>query len=166
MFGNYYVTLHGMEKISRREWLARVGSFTLGSVFLSSCDSNVTRGIGTDMTATSENESILLEKVNCRRCYACMPCRYGVDIPANFIFLNSALTEGEIPATSESPDFYSKGLDFLARYETVLTDGAQAQHCIDCGECSQICRHGVNISAELEKITALTDMLRNYRAKE
>ena len=164
MFGNYYVTLHDMDSMNRREWLARVGSLALGSLVMSSCESG-SRHVSQFTGANDKNhEPISIGIINCRQCDACMPCEYGVDNPGNFALLNASVKDKKLPDSSESPDFYDLGSEFLAMYEAEIPDKAQAQHCICCDKCLSVCRHGVNISKELEKITALTDLLRDYRS--
>lgn len=153
-----------MDKMNRREWLARVGSFTLGSLVMSSCQPSVK----SELLVPSENGGVAgpltLEIVNCRQCDACMPCPYGVDITGNFSVFNRALRNKRLLSSSDAPDFYEQGLKFLAEYESKLSEKTRSHHCIDCGECLSACRHGVKISKELEKITALTDRLRDYRS--
>lgn len=154
-----------MRKVSRRQWLMQLGGVVFCSTAFSSCRlslsdkvSEISFGMAKEYEPISENA--------CMDCGNCMPCEYGIDIPGNLLFVGDALKGGYMPGLLSDTDFKPKGSVFLARYEAVLSDPEQSQHCISCGACLETCPVGIDIPAALSRITVLTDLLRNLRCIE
>ncbi len=155
-----------MQKITRRQWILRTGTAALTPIFLSSCRPG---SISRDVKSVSPRIAdayVPLELTGCVACDNCMPCPYGIDIPSNFLFVDRAIDEGKAPRAIDSPDFSEKGAKFLSMYENKIPDEAQTQRCIGCGRCSGVCPAGIDISAQMLKITALTDVLRSLRCRQ
>ena len=77
--------------------------------------------------------------VPCTGCGYCMPCPYGVDIPAAFRCYNLKVTEGARTARLE----YTKTTAFRMK-------GGPASLCTECGVCVPCCPQGIDIPRELQ----------------
>lgn len=153
------------EDISRREWMKRVGSFTLGSFMLSSCRPELSREINElPENLTSKYEPI--SEIGCIGCENCMPCPYGLDIPANMLFPDEARRNNFLPGKIDDEDFAEKGKKFLSVFESTIPDEKQSQKCIRCGDCLGTCPVDIEIPDRMTEITVLTDLLRNLRCME
>jgi predicted aldo/keto reductase-like oxidoreductase len=77
--------------------------------------------------------------VPCTGCGYCMPCPFGVDIPAAFRCYNLKATEGARTARLE----YTKTTAFRM-------EGGPASLCTSCGACVPCCPQGIDIPTELK----------------
>ena len=73
--------------------------------------------------------------IPCNDCKYCMPCPYGIDIPAVLLHYNRCVNES-VPKLR------------------------QASHCIGCGQCIEHCPQSINIPHELHRIDHYAEMLR------
>lgn len=133
--------------------------------FLSSCRPDISRRVSVVGKRLSEAYRPL-GRNDCLDCDNCMPCPYGINIPANLIFVDRALESGYLPGNLDDADFAEKGREFLSRYEASIPNPAQSQRCIDCGDCLGTCPVDIDIPAMMSKITALTDVLRDLRCRQ
>lgn len=143
----------------------RVGSAALVPTLLTSCRPDISRRVevvGRRLADAYEP----LARIDCVDCDNCMPCPYGIDIPSNLLFVDRAREGGYLPGALSDPDFAARGREFLSRYEAAVPDAAQSQRCISCGECLGTCPVGIKIPAQMSKITALTDVLRDLRCQQ
>ncbi|MBP5510705.1 MAG: aldo/keto reductase [Kiritimatiellae bacterium] len=108
--------------------------------------------------ATLERAAQALLKLNtipCNDCKYCMPCPYGLDIPAILTFRNVVLTAKTPPTDRETLKMYAAAVpDELRR----------ADHCIGCGKCRPHCPQTIDIPKELAQIDAWVDTLKNKEA--
>ena len=95
-------------------------------------------------------------EINCTSCKYCMPCPYGLDIPALFAFRNRYLVK-------------DNGLSadaILAAYaEAVPEPLRRAEHCTGCGVCRKCCPQSINIPDEIAAIDAAVDVLKGRASK-
>lgn len=152
--------------MNRREWLARVGSLTLGSMAFSSCGRPESTVEVERVSPCVAEAYELISQIDCVACDNCMPCPYGINIPDNLIFVDQARYRGYLPGELDDPDFKKKADLFFDRYQSSIPDPAQAQHCINCGECLPMCPDHIDIPRRMTQITALTDLIRNLRCLE
>ncbi len=98
--------------------------------------------------------------IGCTGCRYCMPCPYGVDIPANFAVYDKCASEYTLPNPDNKDDKdYSKNRRaFLNRYKA-LDKKAMADNCINCRGCVSKCPQHINIPNQLEKIKTLVEKL-------
>lgn len=94
--------------------------------------------------------------VPCTACSYCMPCPYGVDIPGNFSYYNSAVNEKLLPLPSKSsPDYTERLLKYQKGYEQALKTDAWATKCMDCEECLPKCPQQIRIPNQLSRVAEL-----------
>ena len=112
----------------------------------------------------TEAENALLAKIAdqmsgfptipCTTCEYCMPCPFGVNIPANFAYYNEAVNSHILPLPDKSaPDFADKAKLFVDGYHKALTDEKTwARACQDCGECLSKCPQQIRIPNQMGRI--------------
>ena len=98
--------------------------------------------------------------VPCNDCKYCMPCPYGIDIPAILLHYNKCVTDGEIATDSASENYRRNRRAYLVGYDRAVPALRQADRCIHCGQCSEHCPQNINIPAELSKIDRYIEKLK------
>ena len=96
-----------------------------------------------------------LNTIPCNSCQYCMPCPYGLDIPAILTFRNAILTSPTPPSAREALKMYAKAVPEELR---------RADHCTGCGRCSPHCPQTINIPKEIAAIDEWVDTLKNKEA--
>ena len=92
------------------------------------------------------------ENIDCTDCKYCMPCPYGLDIPAIFKHYNRCLDEGRMPQNEMDEDYKKQRRAFLVGLERGVPKLRQADHCTGCHECEHHCPQRIKISREMRKI--------------
>jgi Predicted oxidoreductases of the aldo/keto reductase family len=98
--------------------------------------------------------------IPCNDCKYCMPCPYGVDIPAILVHYNKCVNEGFLPESSKDKDFAKSRKAFLVGYDRSVPKLRQASHCIGCGKCVSHCPQRIKIPHELHKIDKFVEKLK------
>lgn len=98
--------------------------------------------------------------VPCTACQYCMPCPYGLDIPAIFAHYNKCINEGRVPTSSKDPDYDRLRRAFLVGYDRAVPKLRQANHCIGCRECVKHCPQGIFIPGKMEEIDHFVEQLK------
>lgn len=98
--------------------------------------------------------------VPCTSCQYCMPCPYGIDIPANFSFYNKCVNEGTIVEDKQSAEYRKSRRRFLIEYNRQLEADRQTEHCIGCRQCVSHCPQHIDIPARLNDINEIVEGLR------
>ncbi len=98
--------------------------------------------------------------IPCNDCKYCMPCPYGLDIPAVFVHYNKCLSAGNVPSDSQSPTYAQERRAFLVGYDRSVPRLRQADHCIGCGKCVPSCPQRIAIPQELHRISRYVETLR------
>lgn len=101
--------------------------------------------------------------VPCTDCKYCMPCPYGLDIPAIFAHYNKCVNEGNVPEGLQDPDYAKARKAFLVGYDRSVPKLRQASHCIGCGVCKPHCPQGINIPGNMARIDAFVEKLKRNR---
>ncbi len=102
-----------------------------------------------------------LNAIPCNECNYCMPCPYGINIPAVFTHYNRCLQEGNLPNRSDVSREYKRARRaFLIGYDRSVPRLRQAAHCIGCRQCVEHCPQGINIPREMQRIDALVEELK------
>ena len=92
--------------------------------------------------------------IPCTTCEYCMPCPYGVNIPANFAFYNEAVTDHLLPLPAPTDASYAeRQQQFVERYRKALPDAnTWARACQDCEECLPKCPQQIRIPNQMSRI--------------
>lgn len=90
--------------------------------------------------------------IPCNDCKYCMPCPYGLDIPAILSFRNRMKTMEKPLSARET----------LAAYEKAIPESLRrAEHCTGCGRCSPHCPQQLDIPSEIAAIDEWIEELKN-----
>lgn len=100
------------------------------------------------------------DTIPCNDCKYCMPCPYGIDIPAILLHYNKCLNEGNIPAGTQDENYRLARRIYLVSYDRSVPKVRQADHCIGCGQCNPHCPQGIDIPAELHRIDGFVERLK------
>lgn len=98
--------------------------------------------------------------VPCNDCKYCMPCPYGIDIPSILIHYNKCINEGNVPKSSQDPNYHEARRAFLVGYDRAVPKLRQANHCIGCNQCSHHCPQNIKIPRTLQRIDEFVEQLK------
>lgn len=103
-----------------------------------------------------------LKNVPCTGCNYCMPCPYGINIPAIFSHYNKCISEGNRPHPDDRDENYARQRRaFLVGYDRNVPKLRQASHCIGCGQCAPHCPQQIDIPTELHNIDNYVEKLKS-----
>ena len=106
-------------------------------------------------------EFVELKTVPCTACNYCMPCPYGLNIPAIFAHYNDCITEGNMPAGNPDAEEYRRNRRaFLRDYDSKVPYERQASHCIGCRQCESHCPQKIAIADEMQRIDKFVEHLK------
>lgn len=103
------------------------------------------------------------DTIPCNDCKYCMPCPYGIDIPAILLHYNKCINEGNVSSGPEDPAWKKARRAYLVGYDRSVPKLRQADHCIGCGQCSPHCPQRIDIQKELRRIGAYVERLKQSR---
>ena len=98
--------------------------------------------------------------IPCNDCKYCMPCPYGLDIPAILLHYNRCVNEGNVPNVLQDEDYARARRAFLVGYDRSVPRLRQAAHCIGCNQCAPHCPQQIDIPAQMHRIDAFVESLR------
>ena len=98
--------------------------------------------------------------IPCNDCKYCMPCPYGIDIPAILVHYNKCVNEGNIPESQQDENYRKARQAFLVGYDRSVPKLRQANHCIGCNQCSKHCPQRINIPRQLHRIDDFVEKLK------
>ena len=98
--------------------------------------------------------------VPCNDCKYCMPCPYGIDIPAILVHYNKCVNEGNVPKSRTDENYAEARRAYLVGYDRSVPKLRQASHCIGCKQCVEHCPQDINIPAELHRIDRFVESLK------
>ena len=110
-----------------------------------------------------------LHTIPCNECNYCMPCPYGLNIPALFAHYNKCVREGYVSALTPHDSNTQPRRDktyrqarraYLIGYDRSAPRLRQADHCIGCGQCMEHCPQNIHIPQEMQKIDRFVEALR------
>ena len=101
--------------------------------------------------------------IPCNDCKYCMPCPYGIDIPAVLLHYNKCVNEGNIPQDRQDENYRQARWAFLIGYDRSVPRLRQASHCTGCGQCNSHCPQSINIPKELHRIDAFVERLKQEK---
>ena len=92
-----------------------------------------------------------LKTVPCNNCSYCMPCPYGLDIPAILTFKNMLLADERRKSAKETLALYR---------QTIPEELRRADHCTGCRRCNPHCPQQIDIPKEIAEIDRMMDDVR------
>lgn len=98
--------------------------------------------------------------IDCNDCQYCMPCPYGINIPAILLHYNKCVNEGYIAQSSTDSNYREARRAYLVGYNRAVPELRQADRCISCMECVPHCPQGIDIPAELTRIDQYIEKLK------
>ena len=101
--------------------------------------------------------------VPCNDCKYCMPCPYGIDIPAILLHYNKCVNEGEIAKDTQDENYRKARRAYLVSYDRAVPKLRQASRCIGCNQCMSHCPQHINIPRELHKIDRYVENLKQQK---
>ena len=101
-----------------------------------------------------------LENIPCNDCKYCMPCPYGIDIPAIFVHYNKCKNEGSLPMGVGDSEYRKHRRQYLISLNRVVPRDRQHDHCIQCGQCEPHCPQAIKIPRELRRIDEMIEELK------
>ena len=101
-----------------------------------------------------------LENIPCNDCKYCMPCPYGIDIPAIFVHYNKCKNEGSLPMGIGDKEYRKHRRQYIISLDRVVPRERQPDHCIGCHQCEPHCPQSIRITRELHKISDMIEQLK------
>ena len=101
-----------------------------------------------------------LSNIPCNDCKYCMPCPYGIDIPAIFVHYNKCKNEGTLPRDKGDENYREMRRQYLIGLDRAVPKLRQADHCIGCGQCEPHCPQNIHIPRELQRISDFVEALK------
>lgn len=127
----------------------------------------------TPLVALNDQEREFLEQtaqellryptIPCNDCKYCMPCPYGIDIPAVLLHYNKCINEGTMPLSSGDENYRKLRRAFLIGYDRSVPRLRQASHCIGCKQCMVHCPQAINIPLQMQRIDRFVENLKQGR---
>ena len=100
------------------------------------------------------------ENIRCTACGYCMPCPYGVDIPAVFTHYNHCVDDEHIPKGERNADYEKARRAFLVGHDRSVPELRQAMRCTGCNSCTPHCPQEIDIPKELARLDKFLEQLR------
>lgn len=118
-----------------------------------------------ELKMLEENVSKFVEfpLIPCTACQYCMPCPYGIDIPAIFAHYNKCLNEGMIAESKKDKNYSEARRRYLIGYDRSVPKLRQANHCINCYQCTPHCPQKIKIPKEMNRIDAYIEKLKQNK---
>ena len=108
-----------------------------------------------------------LNTIPCNECNYCMPCPYGINIPAVFSHYNKCIKEGNLAHVENDPkermrdpEYWRRRRAFLIGYDRSVPKLRQADHCIGCGQCVEHCPQRIDIPRTMRQVDEYVEKLR------
>ena len=98
--------------------------------------------------------------IDCNDCNYCMPCPYGLNIPAIFVHYNKCVNKGNVPESQQAANYQKARRAFLVGYDRSVPKLRQANHCIECRECVSHCPQSIDIPREMQRIDRFVEQLK------
>ena len=116
-----------------------------------------------DELAFLDETAAIMQKyptIPCNDCKYCMPCPYGIDIPAILLHYNKCVNAGEVAASVNDEGYRKARRAYLVSYDRAVPKLRQASRCIGCNQCMEHCPQRINIPKELHRIDRYIENLK------
>jgi predicted aldo/keto reductase-like oxidoreductase len=101
--------------------------------------------------------------IDCNDCKYCMPCPYGLDIPAIFVHYNKCVNKGNVPESQQAQNYQKARRAFLIGYDRSVPKLRQANHCIQCRACVPHCPQQLDIPRLLANVDEFVEKLKQNK---
>ena len=101
--------------------------------------------------------------IDCNDCKYCMPCPYGLDIPAIFVHYNKCVNKGNVPESMQAENYQKARRAFLVGYDRSVPKLRQANHCIQCRACVPHCPQQLDIPRLLTRVDEFVEKLKQNK---
>lgn len=108
---------------------------------------------------------ITAENIRCTTCGYCMPCPYGVDIPAVFSHHNNCLDDEQVPKNTRDPEYAKARRAYLVNLTRRVPELQGATHCTGCNICVKQCPQSIDIPAEMARLGKFAEDLKTKGEK-
>ncbi|MDR2907306.1 MAG: aldo/keto reductase [Bacteroidales bacterium] len=98
--------------------------------------------------------------IQCTECQYCMPCPYGLDIPAVFKHYNQIVSSNNMLTSANDENYKKARRAFLVGYDRSVPKERQADRCTNCRICVSLCPQHLNIPAEMRRVNTYKEMLK------
>ena len=98
--------------------------------------------------------------IPCNDCKYCMPCAYGIDIPAILLHYNKCLNEGNVIDNTQDEKYREARRAYLIGYDRSVPKLRQADHCTGCNQCSMHCPQRIDIPKQMQRINSYVEELK------
>lgn len=115
-----------------------------------------------DMNYLYETANLMVQypTIPCNDCKYCMPCPYGIDIPAILLHYNKCVNQGNVPENRQAKNYRQARQAFLVGYDRSVPKLRQASHCIGCNRCAPHCPQNIRIPKEMQRIDNFVEQLK------
>ncbi len=117
-----------------------------------------------ELLADTATRMIEYPSVPCTACEYCMPCPYGINIPAIFTHYNKCINEANVPYDTQDSNYRKARKAFLVGYDRSVPKLRQANYCIGCNQCVHHCPQAIKIPQELHRIDRYTETLKQEKS--
>ena len=101
--------------------------------------------------------------IPCNDCKYCMPCPYGLDIPAILLHYNKCVNEGLVSTEKEGSEYRKARRAYLIGYDRAVPKLRQADRCLLCAKCVEHCPQHIRIPREINRIANYIEELRRNK---
>lgn len=115
-----------------------------------------------DMDYLEQTAQMMLSypTVPCNDCNYCMPCPYGLNIPAILVHYNKCVNEGNVSNSCNDENYRRARRAFLVGYDRAVPKLRQASHCIGCRQCEPHCPQNIRIAETMRRIDEYVEKLK------
>ena len=103
---------------------------------------------------------VTAENIRCTTCGYCMPCPYGVDIPAVFRHHNNCLDDEQVPKGERDAQYAQARRAYLVNLARQVPELRTAARCTGCDKCVKLCPQFIDIPGEMARLGSFVEQLK------